>query len=72
MVEEPAGSVHGRQLASGPETRIDAQDTPAPCRGRQEQVSQVVGKDLECGFLGALLRLQAEFHLDGGSHEPLV
>ena len=65
IIQEPAGPVHCRQLAAGPQARVDAKDPLAPCRRGQEQVSEVVGKYPDGRLFGALLRLEAKLNLDG-------
>jgi len=72
VLQEAAGGVHCRQLGAGAQPRVDPQHPPAPRRGEEEEVAQVVAEDLDGGLVGPVLRLQAELHLDGRGDEPLV
>ena len=71
MGEELSGLVDDGNLAAGAEAGVDAQDGDrAGGRGEQE-VLEVIAKDLDGVGVGALFELEAQLALDGRAEQAL-
>ena len=71
MVEELAGLVDDGDLAAGAYAGVDAEHGERARRRSQQQVLEIVAKDLDGIGVGALLQLQPDLALYGGVQQPL-
>ena len=75
-VDQLAGGIHHGHLHARADTRVQAHDHAGACRSGQQQVAQVVSKDLDGDFFGLFsqagkqipLSGQAQFHAPSPSH----
>ena len=72
ILQELAGGVEGDALAAGAQPRVDAQHRPLTEGRLQEQVAEVLGKDLDGRAVGLLLELDGHIQLHARGEEALV
>ena len=72
VLQKLARIVHHGEFAAGANPRVNGEDGQHARRRRQQQIFQVLAKDLDGLFVRAVLQFQAHFGLDGRVEQPVV
>jgi hypothetical protein len=72
VVQELALAIEEHDLAAGADAGVDGHDGLLAERGGEEEFAQVVGEDLDAGFVGALFGLEAHLGFHRGAEEAFA
>ena len=72
VMQQIALGIKTDDLTSGTEPRVDTHDAPLPKRGREQQLPQVLGEDMDSFTIGLLLAQTSKLSFYRGSEQALV